>query len=44
MHACDLAASHIGNLEVRMEEELATERQLFTRIVHSYVEVQFLLP
>ena len=43
MHAGDLAAAHIGHLEVRVEQHLAAESELLAGVVHADVEVQLLL-
>lgn len=43
VHAGDLAAAHVGHLEVGVQQQLAAERQLLGGIVNTYVEVQLLL-
>lgn len=42
VHAGDLATSHVRNLEVGMQQQLATEGELLARVVHSDVEVKLL--
>lgn len=39
----DLTPSHIGNLKVRMEEQIEAKGEVFARIVDAYIEMEFFL-
>lgn len=44
VEAGDLTPPDVRHLEVRVEQQVEAERQVFARVVHSNVEVQLLFP
>lgn len=43
VESCDLTPPDVGHLEVRVEQQVEAECQVFAGIVHSDVKMQFFL-